>query len=170
MTTRTLAATTAALPQDTPDRRTMLAGAGAAAVLAAIGLPAVVTLDPDAELIALGTKWRETNRAFIAAMCATDDATDRAWATLPEPVDDDLRRGAEARHDVPAREAVQDAASRADSILAAQIAATPAKTLAGVVLKVEVSADWSHEHEDLVPSIMADVLAYAAAQKESRAA
>ena len=161
MTKRTRAAKAAPLSIEDPGRRVALASAGAAAVLAAIGMPALAANDPDAGLLALGAEWRASHARFVAAMCAMNDANAQAFAMAPDPDQVAQRQEADAQCGVAACAAEQDAASRADGALVVQIAAMPAKTLAGIVLKIEVSDDWSHEHENLVPSIMTDVLAYA---------
>ena len=162
MTTRTLAATAAALPQDTLDRRTMLASAGAAAVLAAIGAPAVAEVDLDAPLWELRTRWRAARTRFQTAMDECDISI-RAAHRLPgwAAANHSERAVLKVLVGLDKAEARQEQASAADTIAVEEIAALPARTLAGVGFKVEVSGDWEHDHEALTASIMADVAAFA---------
>ena len=164
MTTRTLAATAAALPHDMLNRRTMLASAGAAAILAAIGTPAVAEVDLDAPLWELRTRWQAARTCFQKAMDECDVSI-RAAHRLPgwASANQSERSALKILVGLDKAEARQEQASAADTIAVDEIAAQPARTLAGVGFKVEVSSDWEHDHEALTASIMADVVAFASA-------
>ncbi len=174
MTKRTRAATAAALSLDTPadalDRRAMLASAGAAAVLAAIGTPsAAERLNPDAPLLGLRTMWLETNALFHVAMDEHDDTLKKAYA-FPgwRSADRSTRAALLIEAGAGKTGAQQDEASDANTVVVDEIAAIPARTLAGLAFKVEVSRDWEHDRESLTASIMTDVAAFAAAHPTLR--
>lgn len=160
MTTRTLAANAAASPTDTLDRSKMLASAGAAAVLAAIGAPAAAAmpLDADAALMALRAPYESTlaimdhfakphSRAedsYFALRRSSPDGDDRAWRkqsglTLAE------------RH--------YNRATNANLKVIHRIAETQARTLAGFIFKAEVSQREGNTDLDLLASIVADLTA-----------
>ncbi len=186
MTTRTLAATAATLPHDILDRRTMLASAGAAAVLAAIGAPAMAEADPDAGLLALRAPWLATRAAYAAETLPRTAEFVAGLADLPyaSHLDDPEARRAVMRArcdalDVLERrypqavmsaeaEARQEKALDDEGDVIAEIVAVPALTLAGLGFKVEVSTANDHMGPELVASIMTDVAAFAAAHAATR--
>ena len=167
MTTRTLAATAAALPHDILDRRTMLASAGAAAVLAAISAPAMAEVHPDAALLALRATYEQTLALmdhFSPAHSRAEDAYFSLKAAEPKSAERDLRK----RSGLTLAERDYNRATNANLKVIERIAETPARTTAGVTFKAEVSRREGDTDLELLASIVTDLLALGSTQATTR--
>ena len=160
MTTRTLAATAAPLPLDTPDRRAMLASAGAAAVLAAIGAPAPVTLtdDADAALLALREPYERT-LALMDHFAGPHSRAEDAYLALRLASPGGDERAFRKQSGLTLAERDYNRATRANARAIDRVATTPARTLAGVVFKAEVCRRELDMDLALLRSIVTDLLA-----------
>ncbi len=169
MTTRTLAATAAPLPTpsplDTPDRRAMLASAGAAAVLAAIGTPATASHadDTDAPLLALREPYERT-LAVMDHFTGPHSRAEDTYFALRLASPDAGERALRKRSGLTVAERDYNRATRANLRVIDRIAKAPARTLAGVVFKAEVSRREFDMDPDLVRSIVTDLLALGSAR------
>ena len=113
-------------------RRGLIAAAPAAVAASTIPIGASA-LHQDAELLALRPGWLSTLADFQAAM-RKDEAD-------------------------PDYEEVETRTSDANGEVVDRVTAIPARTMAGIRFKIEVSADWEHGRIELTESIMADILA-----------
>ena len=167
MTTRTFAATAVALPADTLDRRTMLASAGAAAVLAAIGAPAMAEADPDAALLALREPYERT-LAVMEHFAAPHSRAEEAYFSLrgAEPKGDDQVFRKQSGLTIAERH--YNRATAANLKVIERIAALPARTTAGVTFKAEVSRREGDIDLELLTSIATDLLALRSTQATTR--
>ncbi|WP_158808439.1 hypothetical protein [Beijerinckia sp. L45] len=161
-----------------PSRRAIMAGTTltAAAVVSGTSICSDAST-ADAELLALRPVWTKGLRTYIDAIDAKAVVEKRAFARNPAyPDRHDYSAEARTRwHEVtaerktiaeeegmPAVNELVETASAADSAIVDRIAAMPARTMIGLRFKVDVSADWSHDHIALVQSIMDDILAMGA--------
>ena len=163
----------------TPTRRAILAATApvAADILVAPfvrSAPASST-NPDAALLALREPWKRTLGAFNDALNVKDAVDTRAmerWPTYPDygawsgdyaSFQVEVERITAERQAIGDEEGCAEAKRKEDATLSAnvaivdQIAAMPARTLAGLALKAKVSAEWLHNRENLTASIMDDI-------------
>ena len=167
MTTRTLAATAAALPHDSLDRRTMLASAGAAAVLAAIGAPAMAEVDPDAALLALRATYERT-LALMDRFAAPHSRAEEAYFALrgTEPTGD--LQAFKKQSGLTIAERHCNRATAANLKVIERITETPARTVAGATFKAEVSRREGDTDLELLASIVTDLLALGSTTSTTR--
>lgn len=164
-------------------RRSLLVGAAAtgAAELLPYARPAraLTVLHPDAALLSLRPEWLRTRDAFEAAL-NIKGAIDAKIFSRSESYPDlktfgesfkeygDICASITARREALEAELggdkLEDETSNANIAVVEKIEMLPAHTLAGLLFKVEVSKDWSHGREEMIDSIMTDIIALAAAE------
>ena len=144
----------------------------------AAALPATER-DLDHELLALRPIWLQTLAAFEAALETKSVIDERCFARYPafpasEGWEGDyvaycaeveriqaVRDAIAAEEGSPAADELEETTSDANCEMVMRIAAIPARTLRGLAFKAEVSANWVHDHPELIDSLMADIVAMA---------
>lgn len=126
-------------------RRTFLGGIAALPVLAGPAALAATT-NPDADLIAKEPEVEAAMARLDAACTRLGAAETLKFAKLPSP-------------DMEAADAAEEAASAAWGALRDEIVDMPARTIAGLAVKVRISDPMDDRH--MAASIAADILAMA---------
>lgn len=159
-------------------RRSLVAAAPAAVV--AVTLPALAAgAHSDAELLALREPWLATLDEFNAALTAKGKIDEQVFArsrSYPDFKDwsgsyvdytETYRQITAEREAIAAElggdeiDQLEDATCDANDAVIEQIEAIPARTLAGLAFKAEVSEKEAHNRPELIESIMADIEAMA---------
>jgi hypothetical protein len=157
-------------------RRSFMGQLAAVPLAGAAPASAAASFDADAKLLALRPRWLDAIAAHDAALDLHTPIEEAYFAAVPawpsvdhpaywEETARVARLRTEAAEVIGVRnsEALSVAALDAFSTIVAEIAATPARTLAGLRFKVEASANEDHGHMELVDSVMADIAAFTAA-------